>query len=67
MKLTAIKRFNFHDPGEVFDASEENGKKWVKEGLARQYDKTTDETGIKPTKEAMKPPADKTAKGAKTK
>lgn len=39
MKLIALRRFNYHDPGEVFEASEENARVWVAEGLAEKSGK----------------------------
>ena len=36
MKLEAIERFNNHDPGDVFEASDENARVWIEEGLAQE-------------------------------
>jgi len=53
MKIEAIKRFNQHDPGDVFEAEAPDAEKWIAAGVARKPDKT--------------PPADKTVKDAVTK
>lgn len=49
MWIEALKRFNHHNPGTVFEADDKDAKKWVKNGLA---------------KEAKKPPEDKMAEKA---
>lgn len=61
MKLKALKRFNYKNPGDVFDASAANAKKWIKDGLCEAADKAC------AGKEIDAPVEDKSAKGVKTK
>lgn len=66
MKIRALKRFNHHAPGEEFEASEADAKKWIANGVAEAA-KDANQADDGGKKGADAPPADKTAKGAKTK
>jgi len=57
MFLKALKRFNHHNPGEVFEASDADGKFWIAEGLAKK-------TAKEEEKAPDGPPEDKAAKKA---
>ncbi len=54
-KLIALTRFNNHDPGDTFEASDDNAQVWIEEGLAEQ--------ATEKKKTADSPPADKAVKG----
>lgn len=47
MWIKALKRFNHHDPEDIFEVSDENGKVWIDEKLA--------EKAKKPEKEKAEP------------
>lgn len=73
MKIHALQRFNHHDPGDEFEAPDEDAKKWIGNGLAEPagMSKAPDpdpDSGPGPEKKEAKGPAkDKLAKGGKTK
>lgn len=58
MFLKALKRFNHHNPGEVFEAGDADGKYWIKEGYAEK---------AKEEKAPDAPPEDKAVKKASEK
>ena len=36
VRLEALSRFNFHKPGEIFEAEAADAAKWIKNGIARE-------------------------------
>ena len=61
MKIKAVKRFNMREPGDIFEAKKEDGKKWVGMGLAEQV---KDSEKPEEKKDAKEPKKDKMVKDA---
>ncbi len=60
MYIKAKERFNFHNPGEIFEADDADAKVWILRGIAEAVDEKDT-----PKREGLEaPPVEKTAKGA---
>jgi len=53
MKIEALVRFNERPKGTVWDADDEDAKKWIGEKLAKKTDKPITKTPVKPPKDTM--------------
>ena len=60
MFIKAKTRFNFYNPGEVFEADDADAKVWIRRGLAEAVAEKKPQR-----REGLEaPPVEKTAKGA---
>lgn len=63
MWIKAKTRFNHHAPGDVFEAADADGTKWIKSGLAEKSSEPKEEASAPKGKALGGPSVDKTAKG----